>query len=315
MLPEAEQVARGWRRQIEATCRVRLPDEALQARLVAARAALGLEVPAAPDDAVRLARLVAALAGWGHAEEARRALGRVSELAADDLSPAAQAAFLTAVAAYRRDTGDGEVARAALDEVARAAAVVHRVLGRRRRRRLGTGAGGAAAPGGGAAPDAALLRAAAEAAAELLTAAGEPVPAPQAGRSRPDGSSERPEWTVAEVPGPEVADPLLLVEAVHGSLVGATAGRARGSTLEVALAPGWRDTWRGRPLEVHGLRSGAGTISYALRWHGERPALLWDLEPSPLLEPDVVPRLHAPALAPGWTARSWRGEALLDPSR
>lgn len=313
VLPDAEQVARGWRRQIEAGCRVQLPDDALQARLDAARAALCLEVSVASDDPQRLARLVGALAGWGHGEEARAALANLSRLAADDTSPEVQAALLTAAAAYRRATGDGDVATAALDEVARAAAVVHRALAPRRRLRLGIGPGRAGP--GDPVPDPALLRAAAAAAVELLVAAGEPAPSPlppgpvgaDAGAVSGCGGLPAP-----GVPGPEVSDPLPLIEAVHRLLIDAPPGSGPGTAPEVVVGPGWRDAWRGRPLEVHRLRSGVGAVSYAVRWHGARPALLWDVDPSPLLPP-AAPRLRAPVLAPGWTARSWRGEALLDP--
>ena len=51
---------------------------------------------------------------------------------------------------------------------------------------------------------------------------------------------------------------------------------------------------------MHDLPTAAGRLSFAIRWHGERPALLWELEPhegigpvlltTPALDPVVVHR-------------------------
>jgi hypothetical protein len=61
--------------------------------------------------------------------------------------------------------------------------------------------------------------------------------------------------------------------------------------------------WRGQGLEVHDAPTRAGRLSYAVRWHGARPALLWESE-RPI-------RLRAPGLDPGWSTNEARGEALL----
>jgi hypothetical protein len=64
--------------------------------------------------------------------------------------------------------------------------------------------------------------------------------------------------------------------------------------------------WLGAGLEVHGLPAGDGArASFALRWHGERPAVLWESD-APLV---------APVLAPSWSsaAGAERGEALWPP--
>jgi hypothetical protein len=47
----------------------------------------------------------------------------------------------------------------------------------------------------------------------------------------------------------------------------------------------------------------AGTLSYAVRWHGARPALLWDAPPGV--------ELRASALDPAWSSSAVAGEALL----
>jgi hypothetical protein len=69
-------------------------------------------------------------------------------------------------------------------------------------------------------------------------------------------------------------------------------------------------SWLGQDWEVHGLPTGCGRLGYAVRWHGERPALLWELH----LHEDVDgARLRAPGLDPNWSTTELRGEALLAP--
>lgn len=80
-----------------------------------------------------------------------------------------------------------------------------------------------------------------------------------------------------------------------------------GEAGPLALLRGWTPGWLGQGLEVHGLPSRWGTVSYAVRWHGERPALLWSVEGAP--SDDIV--ITAPGLDSGWMARSAAGEALL----
>jgi len=46
----------------------------------------------------------------------------------------------------------------------------------------------------------------------------------------------------------------------------------------LALATIFPPEWAGQPLEVHDAPTAQGRISYALRWHGDRPALLWQCE-------------------------------------
>ena len=65
------------------------------------------------------------------------------------------------------------------------------------------------------------------------------------------------------------------------------------------------DAWRGRELDVHDAPTRRGSVSYAVRWHGRRPALLWDV-------PAGV-ELRAPGLDPEWSTTEARGEALLAP--
>ncbi|MCZ7527045.1 MAG: hypothetical protein M5U14_12075 [Acidimicrobiia bacterium] len=68
------------------------------------------------------------------------------------------------------------------------------------------------------------------------------------------------------------------------------------------LPPGWA----GAGLGVRGAPTRRGLVSYAIRWHGDRPALLWEVD-----GPGAV--LRAPGLDPAWVSDARRGEALLAP--
>jgi hypothetical protein len=76
----------------------------------------------------------------------------------------------------------------------------------------------------------------------------------------------------------------------------------------LALCTLFPPEWAGQDLEVHDAPTHQGRLSYALRWHGERPALLWECD-----RPGV--RLVAPGLDPAWSTTERTGEALLGPYR
>jgi hypothetical protein len=79
----------------------------------------------------------------------------------------------------------------------------------------------------------------------------------------------------------------------------------------LALCTMLPDSWLGSGIEVHDAPTHHGRLSFAVRWHGERPALLWELEPHPGQPPA---RLTAPGLDPAWSSSQLRGEALLGPA-
>lgn len=78
----------------------------------------------------------------------------------------------------------------------------------------------------------------------------------------------------------------------------------------LALCPVLPDTWLGVGFEVHALPTELGVLSYAVRWHGERPALLWEIEPH-ADGPSGEVRLVSPGLDPSWSTTDRRGDALL----
>ena len=52
---------------------------------------------------------------------------------------------------------------------------------------------------------------------------------------------------------------------------------ATGAPVEVDLFPGASRSWLGQSMQFSRLPTSAGLLSAAIRWHGARPALLWEL--------------------------------------
>jgi hypothetical protein len=76
---------------------------------------------------------------------------------------------------------------------------------------------------------------------------------------------------------------------------------------ECRLFPGGiPEAWWGQSFECHGLRAGpAQRLSFAVRWHGERPAILWQVDgPGEVV---ITGGAHDPA----WRSADRAGEALL----
>jgi hypothetical protein len=85
---------------------------------------------------------------------------------------------------------------------------------------------------------------------------------------------------------------------------------ADGGRAGLALCSLLPEAWVGQNLEVHDAPTHHGLLSFAVRWHGDRPALLWDLRPHAGRAPSAV-RLTAPGLDPSWSTTEAKGEALL----
>jgi len=87
---------------------------------------------------------------------------------------------------------------------------------------------------------------------------------------------------------------------VRSALIGDT-----GDAID--LLDDWPAEWRGLPLDVRDAPTRRGLVSYSVRWHGDRPALLWDV-------PDGV-TIRIPGLDSEWSSTEPRGETcsrLLD---
>ena len=72
-----------------------------------------------------------------------------------------------------------------------------------------------------------------------------------------------------------------------------------------ALLPaGMPADWLGQSVDVYGVPTVPGSaVSFAIRWHGERPAVLWE-------QTGVPVQLCAPAVAPEWRSSDATGETL-----
>ncbi|MEC9338553.1 MAG: hypothetical protein VX971_02860 [Actinomycetota bacterium] len=70
----------------------------------------------------------------------------------------------------------------------------------------------------------------------------------------------------------------------------------------------WPGEWYGQGVEVHEVPSRFGNVSWAVRWHGKRPALLWEVEGGPS-DLEVI----APELDPSFRGDGPVGEELLAP--
>lgn len=271
-LPSAEQVTRGWRMHGGGGLRLVVPDARVQAAYDAARRQLLLGA-GAPADRAR------ALAMVGDAAGAAAILRSIS-------ADGAGAPFLLAAATHWRLHRDAELASELAPVVAHVADLVQR----------------------GVADRSALV-----AAAVLLGAAGEDQAAELATRAaaaiemaRADEATvgelealldtASPTWTWPTEPTPR------LVSLIRDLLV------AEGPDGSIELGRGVRDPWFGQGVEVHDAPTNAGLLSFALRWHGDRPALLWDLA---VREDSPPVRLTIPSLDPTWSSSEARGDALL----
>ena len=83
-------------------------------------------------------------------------------------------------------------------------------------------------------------------------------------------------------------------------------GNAHAASLDVL--PVFPRPWIGQGIEVHDAPTTVGRFGFAVRWHGERPALLWELVPD---TGGAEPLIRCPGLAPGWSSNEPVGETLL----
>lgn len=101
--------------------------------------------------------------------------------------------------------------------------------------------------------------------------------------------------------GQDLAASAALVVAIRSLLIAERPGG-------LALLPVHPDAWYGGGIEVHDAPTAHGRVSYAIRWHGTRPALLWELEPHDGTGPVII---TVPGLDPTWSTTELRGDALL----
>ncbi|MCP3990345.1 MAG: hypothetical protein GY724_14810 [Actinomycetia bacterium] len=75
---------------------------------------------------------------------------------------------------------------------------------------------------------------------------------------------------------------------------------------DLVLLPGFAAAWRGANVELNDVPTRFGRLSFGIRWHGHRPALLWQLDGE-----SPAPTIRCPDLDAEWSTTEARGEALL----
>lgn len=85
----------------------------------------------------------------------------------------------------------------------------------------------------------------------------------------------------------------------------------RESVAGLDLIPAWTSAQAGEPIELHNCPTRWGRLSFAVRWHGRRPALLWELTVWPDRSVADPVRLTASAIDPTWSTDQLVGETLL----
>ena len=93
---------------------------------------------------------------------------------------------------------------------------------------------------------------------------------------------------------PDAADVQTLIDAVLSE-----------SVAGLDLLPRPERSWLGHPIDVRGLSTRHGVVSYSIRWHDDRPALLWEVET------DELVGVSCTGLDTTWSSTGSRGEALL----
>lgn len=279
-VPAIADVDRGWRLHLEAGMGIKVGETPLDDRISAAARSLLTSWPSP----TMTPAAVTALSELGFADDAVRLLNELDRVEDDH-------ALLAGVARWAQlanpqthlDTLDriiGPVAQAA-----------H------------------AASAGGPMRGPAWLTGALVALSQRLEAIDQPDVAQRVRSLRVDGHSAEPPAVSDLVDGPRhrlkpstFADLGAASRLVLGARGGLLGDRADGADVLGALPV----EWRGRSIEALRAPVEGGTISFGVRWHGPRPALLWqvDREGGPF-------KITAAAIDPDFSTTEQSGEALL----
>jgi len=300
-MPDVDAVARGWSAVIERGGRFSFPDPGITQQAMAARARLLAETPGLPARVAELergaGRILEALALSGAVGEIMGSLGALAGTFPTRLpgEPADAAAIISGVGRAARLVDDLAVAEALLEPVAQLTYLVEK-------------------KGTPSDSNEALMGL-----ARLLIAAGQRNVAEELLPRIADPNA------LAGVPS-NVAELTALAEQASpaGSWGGDDVVRAAefwlgarnlvvgGDPGHLALLPAFPGAWMGGEVEVHNAVTTHGRISFAIRWHGARPALLWDLDVDPEGGGGTGPiEIRCPGLDPDWSTIEPQGDALL----
>ena len=288
--PEASAVARGWGSIVEAGGRFEFPDSGVTSLMGAARARLLLAAPSLLDDLVAVrpgsGAVLQGLALGGHGSEIEAALDALAGSFPIDLEhgPAAGAEVVGALGPALATLG----CRPPTPLLETAMQLTRLV------EKTGDQVAIAAAKRGLARLAAAVDDAAA---ANHLERRLPPAPAPTLAEvtQLSQAASAAGSWSEADGDDPAAAG--RFVTAARSLLID-------DSGSDLVLLPGFPTAWRGGKIEVHDIATRHGRLSFAVRWHGPRPALLWQLD-------DGTATMRCPDLDPSWLSVEHRGETLL----
>ena len=326
VLPPIERVVQGWSSVIDGAGGFRFPDSGLtdlvgaaRARLVLASVGLGPGIVALD---ARSAHLLEALAVAGHDQACRPALVELANGFPRRLPPdteagpgAVAAARVLHAVALAVELQETELAEALLAPVAQVTSLVER------KRRAPVDAVATA--------KLALARVAAragqlEAADHLRSTIDRGSPAGPAGAVAASmsfdevaGLAEQAGPTGAWPPGDGAGAAARFLRGACGLLLDRSAAGSEGAVGDgrpvVDLLPAMPTAWLGGEVEVSRAPVAGVRVSYAIRWHGYRPALLWQVDPAIDGDgPDPVwPLLRCPGLDPDWSSAERSGETLL----
>ncbi len=294
-LPDAAAVGRGWDAVVGAGGKIQLPDPGLGAQADAARArllggTLALATRVA-DLEPGAGRHLHALALSGAARDVAMSMATLAPRFPTKLRSSSSGDAAAVVAAIGQGAmliDDQALLEAVLDPATQITTLVERSKDKDATRlALGGLARLAEAVGQ---PDAA---------ADLWTRAGQPqypgVPTSIDGLAKlAEAASATASW------GPDEVDPAARYWiGLRGLLLQERYPRT------IDLVPSFPAAWRGGNFEVIGLRTDFGALSFAIRWHGYRPALLWEIVS------DQPVTLRCPGLDPEWSTTEANGETLL----
>ncbi len=299
--PSSDAVSRGWNTVVDKGGRFLLPDNGLSERASAARARLHLSPSSfeplndQPDADAALLLLAEAASGAGQTVAAR--LAQFAETFPTETSAAAGSSLAFAVGWSAAMLNDRALAVRVLEPLAQLVALVEHG------RAGGTSEQRSAALRGLAWACVAAGRP--EDVARLVADTNALTPSPHTWSAPTSLASVERSAETAGGSGAFGQDDVLAAARFWLDVRNLMLTEVGPSTLE--LLPNFATAWRGGNVEVHQARSPLGVLDFAVRWHGYRPALLWDFTPHGA---DPV-ELRCSALDPTWSTIEPKGEVLL----
>ncbi len=293
-LPDADAVARGWSAVIDAGGRFSFPDPGITQQAMAARARLLAETHDLPARISELrpgsGRILEALALSGAVGEIMGSLGALAGTFPTKLpgSAADASSIISGVGRAARLVDDEAVAEALLEPVAQLTYLVEKVK------------------------DPVSTNEALLGLCRLLVAAGQSdtardlLPRVTDLSSGPDIPRDLEALSkLAEQAGPAGSWGSDDVVRAAQFWLGARRLVIGGDPVHLQLLPQFPTAWMGGEVEVHNAATTHGIVSFAIRWHGARPALLWDLRSDDSVE------IRCPGLDPDWSTTEPSGDVLL----